>query len=167
MAQSVLISAPPKETPFLTRDGRISDPWLVWLQSVTSVGIVVQTLQTLQTIAEDNSTDGNNGTVAAELLDAIALLSEPRRAAPPVDTFDFPNTRPPEATYEAPTSERVFRAELDELRALITAGEPSPLGATLGAGRGVSGSITIPKLTTANGSITVVDGIITGFVNPT
>ena len=34
-------------------------------------------------------------------------------------------------------------------------------------GNGVSGTIVIPKLTTTNGSITVVNGVITGFVNPT
>lgn len=34
-------------------------------------------------------------------------------------------------------------------------------------GNGVSGTIVIPKLTTTNGSITVKNGIIVGFVNPT
>jgi hypothetical protein len=32
---------------------------------------------------------------------------------------------------------------------------------------GVSGTLTIPKLTTANGSLTFVDGIITSYVEPT
>ena len=32
---------------------------------------------------------------------------------------------------------------------------------------GVSGTITIPKITTSTGSITVSNGIITGFTNPT
>lgn len=41
--------------------------------------------------------------------------------------------------------------------------------ATLAHGVGVSGTITLAKLTGpgANGSITVLNGIITGFVNPT
>jgi hypothetical protein len=39
--------------------------------------------------------------------------------------------------------------------------------AILAGGMGISGTLIIPKLTTANGSLTFVNGIIVGFVQPT
>jgi hypothetical protein len=39
--------------------------------------------------------------------------------------------------------------------------------ATLKPGSGVSGTITIPKISVANGSITVLNGVVVGFVQPT
>jgi hypothetical protein len=50
---------------------------------------------------------------------------------------------------------------------LLTAADWATFNAKQAAITGASGTIVIPKLTTANGSITVVNGIITAFVNPT
>lgn len=160
MANStVLVAAPPRETPFFDpRSGRISEPWLAWFGSITSTATVVQNVQQLQLIAEDNSTDANTSAILAEVLDALALLATPSRPPDPVD-----------APAPDPELGRL-RAEVEELRALLTAGEPFPFGGLSGAlvqSGGVSGTITIPKLTTANGSITVVNGVITAFTNPT
>lgn len=60
--------------------------------------------------------------------------------------------------------------QIDELRSLLAQVVDAPAPLTNGVNAfisGATGTITIPKLTTANGSITVVNGIITAFTNPT
>jgi hypothetical protein len=48
-----------------------------------------------------------------------------------------------------------------------TSGGVTAAAYRVGATAGASGTLTIPKLTTANGSLTFVNGIITAFVQPT
>jgi hypothetical protein len=116
LASSILIGAPPKETPFLTKAGRVSDAWLAWLSSIISTGAVVQNLQVLDIIAEDTATDGNSGAVYHELADSFALQSQAPRA-------------PESAAFDLPEPRLDLRSELAELRALIAMGEPAPFGA--------------------------------------
>jgi hypothetical protein len=116
----VLLSAPPKETPFFGRNGRINDVWVAWFGSITATATIVQNLQTLNVIAEDNSTDANMQASITELLDALALVDEPRRAPAALESADADGWRAECGR---------LREEVAELRALVVAGDPAPLGA--------------------------------------
>jgi hypothetical protein len=132
---SVLVAPPPKDTALLTRDGRISEVWLSWLTSITTTATIVQNLSTLSVIAEDNSTDANTSAILAELTDAITLLlaAQPPPVAP--DDLSYAplgNAQTPVVlvdllpSLDAPNN--AWRAEADELRALIVAGDPASFG---------------------------------------
>lgn len=117
MASSVLVAPPPKDTPFFNKAGRINDPWVAWFGSITSAATVIQNLQVLNIIAEDNSTDANMAASVTEILDALALTEEPRRAAAVVESSDA-------GAWRAECG--ALREEIAELRALLAAGDPLP-----------------------------------------
>lgn len=177
---TVLIPDVPKQTPFLDKEGRVSTPWVYWLQQITAAGVIVSDLQSAQVVAEDNSTDGNSAAILAEILDYISLTATTQRAPEVCDDSPDPQIALLRADVDelraclaaAIENANAWRAEVDELRALIAGGDVFP-GAQVAnmisaaAVTGASGTITIPKLTTANGSITVSNGAVTAFTNPT
>ena len=185
-----MISAPPKETPFFDKTGRISAIWVSWLQSLSAAGKVVENIVIQQSLNDDNSAAGNSGDVLDAANDALLLVSsapappagdgvlfdalgyaDPMRVLVPLleeisarlAASDGPVVLPVDVSPEF-VGANGWIARCAELEALIVAGDPAPLS-FLSAG--VSGTLTIPKLTTANGSLTFTNGIITAFVQPT
>lgn len=170
------VGTAPKGTAFLDRNGRVTETWVSWFAGLTQVGAAVQQLVALTVNSIDASSSGDASGSQSALIDALTLLMDVGRApAAAADDYALsPNVQAAAVladllpALDAPVN--AWRAELDDLRALVVAGDPAPfggLGSAAFVSAGVSGTIIIPKLTTTNGSITVQDGIITAFVNPT
>jgi hypothetical protein len=152
-SSSVMISPPPKDTPFFDkRTGRISDIWVGWLNSLTAAGTVLQNLVLMQSVNDDNSAAGDVGDILDSALDVVSLVSA--TPTPPFrdDAFDAPGYSEPMRALLPVVVELAMRmaAEMPasngwmqkcaELEALIAAGDPAPFGALGSAAFASSGS---------------------------
>ena len=104
---TITIAPPPKDTAFIDSRGRITTPWVAWLESVTAAGTIIQNLSVLQAFSEDDSTSGPPGADGASGGDSFGAAAG--------------------AAWNAAITG--VSARCDELQALIVAGDPAPFGA--------------------------------------
>jgi hypothetical protein len=143
----VLIAPPPKDTQFVDKTGRITVPWVAWLDTLTAAGAIIQNIVIQQAFTDSSSVDQSNAGLLDTALDVVSLGAAVDAGAVNALRAELAELRALLAAGDANT----WRADLDELRALLVAGEPSPLGA-LGAAAFLS--LPVPVASGGTGAIT-------------
>jgi hypothetical protein len=162
-------------TPVVGKDSLMTREWVRQQSQVQAGSQAAQAI--VETVTGNSSTAIENAVEAAvELQNVVAIVNSDDRN--PVDfapaiqdaqnlaretprVYDDTELRNALAAADVPQN-LGFQQQLDALSALVAASDPP-----LPLANGATGVITIPKLTTANGSITVQNGLIVAFVNPT